>query len=362
MVSLVENKMNDKKVELESILPPDFNGGVVYISGKRGLGKSWLASQLEIPERVAFFDFEEKGQGIDAQLNFGLYTQPTVEASEKGTDPLYIWNSVQNTIEKMEFGRYTVAIIDNVSYLELALAGESRRNLREYVTQFGLNMANVTSGRFGGISSVVNNLVSAKISHPLRKKGVKLVVITSHIKPRWGSGGIIFNKFTQKGADRWNELSVLTLILVPGEHNPIPAAIVLKEQLGKIRWDKETKEFVMYRRFPYRLPDATGQAIRYYLEHPANLKEPAEGEKLIQSEIDPYLEELTTEQIAVTLQIAEAQRREDERNEEIEKQILAQSNVENLKRAQSLRDEGKSMPAIAREMNISISDVALLLA
>lgn len=351
--------MNQKP---KSILPPDLNGGLLLISCKRGGGKTYFASAVENPKLVFFADFEEKAQSVNEQLKFGKYIQPTVEASVRGTDPQYIWDSFQKHVTEIETGQYTTAVIDNVPYLEQALQAEARRDLKTYVKQFGLNLANVEAGRYGGISAVVNNLINAKITQPLRQKGIKLIVVTSQVTPRWGGGGIIFNKFAAKGANRWSELSVCTLILVPGENSPVPSAIVLKEQLGKISYDEETGEFEIVRRLPYRLPVATFRAIKDYLVTPADLKNPKPGEMFTRDEIDPYLEELTSEQISFTLQVMEATRKEEQETAELERTLLAQSNIEQVAHAKELREVNKmSLPAIAKEMSLSVAEVSLLL-
>jgi hypothetical protein len=259
-------------------------------------------------------------------------------------------------------GQFTTAVIDNVTYLEQALQSEARRDLKTYVKQFGLNLANVEAGRYGGINAVVNNLINAKITQPLRQKGIKLIIVTSQVTPRWGSGAIIFNKFAAKGANRWSELSVCTLILIPGENSPTPSAIVLKEQLGKISYDDEKGEFEIVRRLPYRLPIATFHAIKEYLVHPADLKNPKPGEMFTREEIDPYLEELTSEQISFTLQVMEATRKEEQEAAEMERTLLAQANTELVARAKELREVQKmSLPAIAKELGVAVPEVSLLL-
>jgi len=253
-------------------------------------------------------------------------------------------------------------VIDNATYLEQALQAEARRDLKTYVKQFGLNLANVEAGRYGGINAVVNNLINAKITQPLRQKGIKLIIVTTQVTPRWGSGTVIFNKFAAKGANRWSELSVCTLILIPGENSPAPSAIVLKEQLGKISYDEESGEFEVIRRLPYRLPLATFGEIKKYLVSPANLKDPKPGEMFTEAEIDPYREELTAEQISFTLKVMEATRKEEQDAAEEERTLMAQANTEQVERARKMRNEDKlSLPAIARELGVTVSEVSVLL-
>ena len=64
----------------KSILPPELRG-VIFLSGARGLGKTFLAATAENPANVLFLDYESKGRGIHHQMNFGRYVAVTEEAS-----------------------------------------------------------------------------------------------------------------------------------------------------------------------------------------------------------------------------------------------------------------------------------------
>lgn len=342
---------------MTSILPLEMNG-VIFLTGKRGVGKSFLASQFENPKRVIFFDFEEKAEGIHQQLQFGKYVSVTRNAVEKGGSPLVMWDIMASEIANIPQDAYTTAVIDNVSMLELALRAEASRNVKTYVKDYGLNLVNVESGRFGGLSSVINFLVSEKVCAPLRAKGVRAIVVTSHIKPRWGSNGIIPNKVTSKGADRWQELSILTLILVSAEHAPIPSAIVQKEQLGQIEYDATTGEFIVKRRLPYRIPRCTGSEIRGYLTSPADIHNPKSGESVDLQEFDPYREELSQEQIAFAIKMFEAQEREERLARDAEIEMQRSMHEEMKQKVAGMRANGDSLPQIANELGITVPEVA----
>ena len=137
---------------MQSILSPEMRG-VMFITGYRGIGKSFLAAQADAPDNIAFFDFENKGAGIHGQLNFGLYRALTQEATG---GPPQLYDVAMDAFSNLEQDRYSVAILDNISPLELALQAGARRNVREYIQQYGLNLSNVMAGRFGGLKSVVN--------------------------------------------------------------------------------------------------------------------------------------------------------------------------------------------------------------
>ena len=281
----------------KSIMPNEF-AGVCKITGYRGRGKSYFVSQIENPELTAFMDFENKGEGIHSQLHFGLYVPVTERASGGG---LGIFDVFISEIEKIKPGQFMHVILDNTAPLEMAMRAEAARNAEKYAKQFGMNANNIRANNYGGQSGVVNHLISEMICNPLWSSGVKLISVTSHIKPRWAGGSQVVNSYNIKGADRWDELSILTLVIIPGEFAPIPAALVMKEQLGAIGFDESTGAFTAQRRLPYRLPRATPAAIVEYLQHPANLQSPQPGETPSDDEIQPFREKLNREQISIVL-------------------------------------------------------------
>jgi hypothetical protein len=280
----------------KSILPDEWRG-VTKTTGYRGVGKSYFASQIENPSLKAFFDFEKKGEGIDAKLHFGLYV-PVTERASGGS--VGVFDTFMAEVAKIKDNQFTHVILDNTAPLEQAMKSEAARNADKYSKQFGLDANNIRANRYGGQGGVVNYLIS-EICNSLWTKGVKLISVTSHIKPRWSGGVQVVNSFNVKGADRWDELSILALVLIPGGFAPIPAALVMKEQLGVIEFNEESSSFDVHRRLPYRLPKATPAAIKEYLLHPANLVEPSTGETPTDDEVQPFREKLSREQIKIVL-------------------------------------------------------------
>lgn len=310
-----------------TILPPEVHG-VMFITGYRGQGKSFLAAQADLPQNIHFFDFENKGEGIDAQLDFKSYVALTQQAQE----PLQLWRATDEAIDKLEGG--TVLVIDNVSPLELAMNAEASFNAEDYAMRYGLNLKNIKAGRFGGTKSIVNFMIGDLCSR-VHAKGIRLIIVTSHIKPRWGSAGVIPNKYSPKGADRWQDLSILSLILIPGKP-PVPNALVQKEQLGIISVPTnptpqqieammrgETGHEIR-RRLPYKLSPCTFQKIRQYLVNPVNFDKLEDRERPTFEESDPFAEKLTKEQFDYITHSAAIVAREEREDKEIEGQMAAE--------------------------------------
>lgn len=335
------------QVKAKSILPAEMRG-VAKVTGYRGRGKSYFVSQMENPSLTAFFDFEKKGEGIEGQLHFGMYVPVTEQATNSGTG---VWDVFWNAISAIQPGQYTHAILDNTAPLETAMRAEAARNADTYARLFGMDAGNIRANRYGGQSGVVNYLISDKICNVLWGKGIQLVSITSHIKPRWSGGVQVPNSYNIKGADRWDELSIMTLIMIPGEHSPIPSALVMKEQLGKIAFNERKGDFDTERRLPYRLPIATPAKVRHYLEYPADLKNPAPGEVPTDEEIGPFRERLSREQMSIVMA-------EIENNKMLEIDIPENGHAPGwVARAKELKAEKKSSAAIAKELNVPIAEV-----
>ncbi len=89
-----------------SILPPEMKG-VMFISGYRGKGKSYLASQADLPPNIAFFDFEDKGEGIHSQLGFGYYKA----LSQEENNPLARGQLLLKEIARLPRDKFTVIIV-----------------------------------------------------------------------------------------------------------------------------------------------------------------------------------------------------------------------------------------------------------
>jgi len=291
-------------VERKTILPAEMRG-LVYLTGMRGVGKSFLASQADIPDNVLFWDFEEKGSGIDAQLHFGRYISVSALAANKfGMDfkPDQMWQVINEEINKVELGRYSVAVIDNLEPLENAMLNQ----VKKYPMQYGISVSNANSGAFGGAWPGVNYLVSG-FCNRLYSRGVRLIIVTAHLKSVWSATGPIPNKWKPKGVERWHELSILSLVLTTAENAPVPSGLVQKEQLASTTFNEESGEIEVVRRLPLRLPKATFAAIRGYLKEPANLANPAKGEIPSDEETLPYSDRFSKDQLAYLVESAKAQ-------------------------------------------------------
>jgi hypothetical protein len=318
---------------MKSILSPEMKG-VMFISGYRGKGKTFLAAHSDFAKNILLLDFDEgKAEGLHNQLNFGRYIP--IEENE----PLKRADFFLSTIDDIPQDTFTVVIIDNVSPLEKALQAVVYRDAKKYSDIYGYSVNDILTDHYGKARGIMNDLIGDAIAKPLHAKGVKLIIVTSHVKEKYKTPG----KMTVQGRDRWQELSILTLILVDGNNPPVPSAIVQKESLGTIseveQDDKilqaimrgEIPSHTITPRLPARLPEATWQSIRRYLYQPANLTTPADGEKLVPEEVEPFSERLSKEQIAYRL--ASMKREAEEKKQQLAAELkLKQQQIEEIKK------------------------------
>lgn len=286
IVTKSANGNEPKIVKAPSILAPELCGAI-FVSGLKGIGKSYFAAQAENPKNVLFLDFEEKGRALHEKLGFGKYVCVTSAAAAKFTatfKPIQLFEVLRQTFADIEPDRYNVAILDNIVPIETALHAHVMQN----PSVWGVNAHKADTQSWPAVNHLIGGFLDS-----LHGKGIRLVIATTHCKPEWGMVGgkftILEGKYRPKGIEVWQERSILSVILIPGENTPTPAALVLKEQLGEIKFDDTTGTFAAYRRLPKRLPHATFAAIKGYLENPANLNFPAPGEVPTEEELEPYI-------------------------------------------------------------------------
>ena len=281
--------------------------GLVHISGPRGVGKTVLSIATGAdPKHIAFFDGEQSAATYNAQLNFGIYHdlvgEFTARHSAFGSDRAY-YEYVNAQMEKLPSSTFDVFVFDNVSRFESGMAGYVWAHPKEFdLTQGQLDkMPGLAWGKMKSLYEKWLLSISNKAS---------LIIITTQLGEEW-RGNRPSGAMKPKGKNTLEWLSVLQLWLRPNEGSPIPAAIVLKERLGK--WGIKDGKPTLRRTLPRRLPIATWDAIRSYMQNPADFDHPAHGEVLSDEEWHMLRGTLTEEQrmqLRLAVLDAEAEARE----------------------------------------------------
>lgn len=285
----------------DSNLPEFLRKSLFYFSGVKGVGKSYLAASLDRPDNVICFDFESKGELAHAQLGYGKYVDMVALVSERKRTfkhkPQDMFEVLETEILSVPKNRYTVMILDNIDPLQQAVHAEVVGKAISY----GLNPAKAQAGSFGEDWRGTNNLVS-NICQLAYSRGIRVIVVISHVGHPWTASGPDLRKWNVKGVETFNRLSCLSLILVPGDTKlggkmDVPAAIVKKESLAFAKYDDELKDTIIRRRIPYRFPRATGKAIRDYCGTDESKwfdsENPRLGEMPVEDELKPYRDLMT---------------------------------------------------------------------
>jgi hypothetical protein len=287
---------------VESILPTAVRVMALF-TGFRGTGKSTLAATADCPQNICFLDYEQKGRELHKQLGFGYYESitDTVTAKAGRVINIELFRRTWQIIESLPKDRFTVLVLDNINELQRGMEAE----VKDRPARYDVDQQKALSGAWGGAWPGVHTLVSS-ISTYASTRGIDLVIVVSHLKPAWGNGQPLFNKFKTDGVARLHELSTLSLVMVPGVTPPTPSALVMKEQTGLVSFDPDTKEYRITRRLPLKLPQATWAAIRSYFDHPANFQSPRPGEMPTPEELEPYSPTCSRDQLQAIAAAAKA--------------------------------------------------------
>ena len=298
--------------------PPEFTGEprpsvihdalrqMVFVTGFRGQGKTTFCLGMDNPANICMLDYESKGEGLARPLGVGGYFSVMDDCAQTfGGDfrPIHVYQRTKQIVEAMPSGRFTTLVLDNASLLQ----DGALEMVKLRPSDFGIDPVKAQTGQYGGawpgVKYVLRNLFSVA-----RSKGVKVIAVTFQLTKAWGAQGPLLNKFKTTDVALWHEMSVLSLVLVNGrpEHMPAPSALVMKEQLGEMVWDEAAQETRVVRRLPFKLPRATMGEVYRYLREPVDFKALKPGEMPDSGEIDPFLPTFGKEQLRDLERLARA--------------------------------------------------------
>lgn len=300
---------------------------LVIITGARNTGKSLLAATYLPPDKVGRVYVHDSENSMNRVLvgqeksghKFGRYVDLKARFSDlPGEDDLldrinagelpwvsqgaksnlvdyyqYILNDIATNLTP---GKYDVYIHDTLEKFEAGMAAWVESNKR---------LAGVTSTAYGklwseGIFVLYENLLTS-----LYSRGVKTVILCSHLKTPWHDKRPVMGKVVPSGKKILYRLSSLMLWLVNDRRNSdgAPAGLVLKERMGDLavvdgKWQ-------IRRMLPRRIPHCEWEDIRRYLREGTDFDNPAPGEAMSQAEKAMISELLTDEQMQLMILAAE---------------------------------------------------------
>lgn len=234
--------------------------------------------------------YERLPQGIDIIGQIAKGNLPWVNQQQKNAFLQYYDWFVKMLDTELKPRKYETFILDTVEPIEAAVTAyvEDAKGKAGWsgVKAYGRMETE-------GVRPLLDNLIEG-----LSARGVKRIILTSHVKAVWIDNKPMPNKVEPGGRlALWSRISSCMFWLVPSDENEsgAPAALVLKARFGKAQMDGD---FVNRRRIlPRRMPEFSYRAMLEYEKNPANLTHPKDGETPQASEMQMMSEFLTDEQM-----------------------------------------------------------------
>jgi hypothetical protein len=301
---------------------------LIVLTGPKGCGKSTAAFTATPPseiDKLCIVDTEMSMSDLVRQAKPGAYipayerlrlTPGTLDAMAKGQLPwvnrdqknqlvaYYEW-LVQTLATRLESGKFTTLVIDTIEPIEAAMTAAVQADKNK----FGWS-GSMAYGRLEteGIRPLYENLLQA-----IYARGVRRIVLTTHLKNVWLGTNIVPNKVKPGGRlTVLARLSTAMFWLVPDVRNAdgAPAALVLKARMGVLSPDPVTNTWAMRRVLPRRIPHFTWADVSSYFVQPADLANPHPSEVPTRAEQEMMSELLTDEQMRLMIAGADAEQAE----------------------------------------------------
>jgi hypothetical protein len=357
---------------------------LIVITGARNTGKSLLATTYARPseiDRVYVHDSENSMNKILARLEkmkrgFGRYVDlkarfgdlpgdddlldsisagnlPWVDERIRSSLQTYYQYIIDDLAKNLTPGKFNVYIHDTLEKFEAGMAAWVEANKKA---------AGVTTTAYGklwteGVYPLYDSLLTSIFA-----RGVKTVILCSHLKTPWQGNRPVPNKVVPSGKKILYTLSSMFIWLVKEKKNTdgAPAGLILKEREPGLGATNEN-EWDIERMLPERIPHCTWKDIRRYLETGCDLGNPAPGETMSNSEREMISELLTDEQMRLMIldaekELAEAKQQGilapaagDGKPFTMPAQPVVQTNPLEAQ-VESLLDQGKSEGEIVKEV------------
>ena len=333
-------------------------GGTIVITGAKGVGKTFLAATYAPPgmeSRVFWHDSERSANNVTRKLerlgrSFGYYRNlgsrfdslpdeadlltrinredlPWVNSRQRNALADYYLFTIRDLCENMGKDQYDVYVHDTIETLESGMVAYVSAN------KGPTGWSRDSHGRMWSeaVYPLYDHLVES-----LFIRGVKTVILCSHLKTPWENNQPIPNSVKPAGKKILYKLSTLMLWLVKGKK--APSAIVLKERLGDLSigsdgdWDVECK-------LPERIPVCTWREIDRYLKEGCDLDNPAPGERMTPDEERMISDLLTDRQMDLMISTAKKQAQGASSQPEVPAKVQEETDMAKTK-ALGMREAG----------------------
>lgn len=326
--------------------------GLGHVTGEPDTGKTSLCLSVPgvMPEDVFFLDDDLKTRGLAASFAaaghpFWQYVDLITQfkefaASSHKTKPLDFYNFVNDKIQaaqtaifKLERRQPKVLVFDNWSRMETAI--------RAYSETVMSSISDLTPGQQKNMSMMTWSYTYQEYSRFLGElmKIAPMVFITTHIKEKWGSPGVL----EARGQRPLIENSTMRLWLRHNPAGPVPIGLVIKRLHRMDVVDGGIKPVNV---LPRKISPCNWERIMWYMANPIGERQPERDEMPNAFELSILDGTLTDDQKnALKLAANQPARSEEEDFAPVEPVDEAK-----VTKAKELKAMGKSLPEIVKEI------------
>lgn len=289
---------------------------LIVLTGARGTGKTMAAASYLPPSQVGqvyYHDGENSANKVrqdlkDQETDFGYFLNlneryakslpssddllgrisdgklPWINTQQRNS-LIDLWHYILDDINKnLTPGKYKVYVHDPVERLEAAMAAWVEDNRRTA----GWEGANPR----GGMWTQAYYPLYRNLMESIWNRGVDTIIFTAHLGNVWEGQGrdthIVPGKVKVSVKPQLSKDMQLYAWLVPEPRNAdkVPAAVIIKERLGKMRINKETDKWELQPGLPRRVPHFTWDDVERYMKEGFDAANPAPGESPSRQEAD----------------------------------------------------------------------------
>ncbi len=330
--------------------------GVVLVTGEHGTGKTSFGLESGDPSRMLFIDNDLKGRSTVEQLKtdgieFGRYVD-LIRMSE-GKKALKFHEDVLKLIDEIKENEFDVLVWDtwtefaSTTYDFVAAYPQRFRDDDQWAA-----MGKIRKGEEYKEARFYETELIAKV-----QRKAPLVILVSHLKNQYLNNAPTGKEVpaVTKAVDRVCNLRLWL------RHNPaggVPIGLVLKNFDRKV-YDAELNRLRTVQILPTKITPQAGEqslwdSINRYYDNPFGLRQPFPYEIPDDFENSIVQGTLTEDQRLSWLYAIKQERQREEEE-------LLMAVAENQERAVELKEEGKSLAEISKELGITIKQVLELL-
>lgn len=332
--------------------------GIIQITGEPGVGKTSFALQCgAIPERVLFVDDDVKGRSTVDDLKlmgaeFGDYWDLTELGQGKTEYDLF--HLVMGKIEEIKKGKFDVLVWDTWTNFASSIASEVEIHPAKYRKVYSDHGKFAAMQRKGGVTRGLETKILGHLA-----KLIPQIFLISHLRPSRIGDTVIPGQFEPASGP--------VLLTVPKTRfwlrrnpngSPVPIALVLKG-ISKVEV-KKGKGIRNINVLPLKLTPQNDErslwdTIERYWNDPIDQRQPEPHEMPTADELAIINGMMTDDQKTIFHDLVKSGLLGGSDDEE------ENANMGVVEQAKAMQADGQAIPAIAKELDVKISEVKEML-